>query len=63
LLAGFLGKTEAKTKLGKFRNRREGKIKFELRNREWEGADWIYLPQKKVPWKADVKTVLTLQVP
>jgi hypothetical protein len=38
-------------------------IKMDLREIEWDGMDWIDLPQDRDWWMALVKTVMNLRVP
>jgi hypothetical protein len=39
------------------------KIKMDLRERGWEGMDWIELAQDRDQWRALVNTVMNLLVP
>jgi hypothetical protein len=39
------------------------KIKMDLREVGWEGADWIDLAQNRDRWRALVYTVMNLRVP
>jgi hypothetical protein len=41
----FGRKPEGKRPFGRPRHRREGSIRINLKYKEWEGMDWIYLPQ------------------
>jgi hypothetical protein len=38
-------------------------IKIDLREREWDGMDWIDLAEDRDQWRALVKTVMNLRVP
>jgi hypothetical protein len=38
-------------------------IKMDLRERGWDGMDWIHLAQDRDQWRALVNTVMNLQVP
>jgi hypothetical protein len=38
-------------------------IKIDLRERGWDGVDWIDLAQDRVQWRALVNTVMNLWVP
>jgi hypothetical protein len=43
----LLGKPEGKRPLGRARRRWVDNIKIDLREREWDGVDWIYLAQDR----------------
>jgi hypothetical protein len=36
---------------------------MDLREREWDGVDWIELAQARDQWRALVNTVMKLRVP
>jgi len=36
---------------------------MDLRKTEWEGVDCMYLAQVRDDWRADVNTVMNIQVP
>jgi hypothetical protein len=36
---------------------------MDVKEREWEGADWIYLAQDRGQWQGLVNTVIKLLVP
>jgi len=36
---------------------------MDLRDGDWEGADWVHLAQDRDQWQALVNTVMNLQVP
>jgi hypothetical protein len=38
-------------------------IKMDLRERGWDGVDWIDMAQDREQWRALVSTVLNLRVP
>jgi hypothetical protein len=38
-------------------------IKIDLREREWDGMDWIGLAHDMDEWKALVNTVMSLRLP
>jgi hypothetical protein len=38
-------------------------IKINLRDRGWDGVDWIELAQDRGQWRALVNTVMNLRVP
>jgi hypothetical protein len=38
-------------------------LKWTLREAEWNGVDWLDLPQDRDQWWALVNTVMNLQVP
>jgi hypothetical protein len=58
-----MGKPEGKRPLGRPRRRWVNNIKMDLGEIEWEGVDWIELPQDRHQWKALVNTVMNLRVP
>jgi hypothetical protein len=57
----LVGKPEGKIPLG--RPRWVDNIKMNLREIEWDGRDWIELPQDRDQWRALVNTVMNLRVP
>jgi hypothetical protein len=59
----LVGKPEGKRSLGRPRRRWVDNIKRYLREREWDGADWIDLAQDRDQWRALVNTVIKLRVP
>jgi hypothetical protein len=59
----LVGKLEGKRPLGRPRRRWVGNIKMDLREREWDGMDWIALAQDRDQWRAFVKTVLNFRIP
>jgi hypothetical protein len=58
----LVGNTEGKRLLGRPRHRWVDNIKIDLREREWNGVDWIDVAQDRNQWKALVNTVLNLWV-
>jgi hypothetical protein len=38
-------------------------IKIDLREKEWDGIDWIDLTQDRGQWRALVNTIMNLRVP
>jgi hypothetical protein len=59
----LVGKPEGKRPLGRSRSRWVDNIKMELRERGWDGMDWIDMAQDRDQWRALVNTVITLRVP
>jgi hypothetical protein len=59
----LVGRPEGKRPLGKHRRRWEDNIKMDLREIRIDGANWIWLAQYRVQWRAFVNTVMNLQVP
>jgi transposase len=59
----LLGKPEGKRPLGRPRRRWVDNIKIGLRDKGWEGVDWIDLAQDRVQWRALVNKVMNLRVP
>jgi hypothetical protein len=53
----LIGKPERKRHLGRPRYRCEGNIKMNLKERKWEGMDWINLAQDRDRRRARVSTV------
>jgi hypothetical protein len=58
-----VGKPEGRKPLGRPRCRWVDNNEMDLREREWDGMDWIDLVQVRGGWKALVDTVLNLRVP
>jgi hypothetical protein len=52
-----------KRPLGRPRRRWVDNIKMDLREKGWDGVDWIYMAQDRDQWRALVNTVLILRVP
>jgi hypothetical protein len=59
----LVGKLKGKRPLGRRRRRWVNNIKMDLRERGWDGMDWIDLAQDRDQWSALVNTVMNLQVP
>jgi hypothetical protein len=59
----LVGKPEVKRPLGRPRRRWVNNIKMDLRERVWDGMNWIDLAEDKDQWRALVNTVMNLQVP
>jgi hypothetical protein len=59
----LVGTPEGKRPLGRRRRRWVDNIKLGLREGEWDGIDWIELPQDRDQWRALVNTVMNLRVP
>jgi hypothetical protein len=59
----LMGKPGGKRPLGRPRCRWVDNIKMDLREREWDGVDWIDLAQDREQWRALVNTVMNLRVP
>jgi hypothetical protein len=57
----LVGKPEGKRPLGRPRRRWEDNIKMNLREIEWEGVDWIRVPQDRDQWRALVNMVMNLR--
>jgi hypothetical protein len=58
----LVGKLERKIPLGTARCRWVDNIKIDLRERGWDGMDWINLAQDRDQWSAPVNTVMNLRV-
>jgi hypothetical protein len=59
----LVGKPEGKRPRGRSRRRWVDNIKMDLRERGWDGMDWIDLARDRDPWRALVNTVIYLLVP
>jgi hypothetical protein len=56
-------KPEGKRFIGKPSHKCEDDIRTALRERGWEGVDWIRLAQDRDQWQAVLNTVMNLWVP
>jgi hypothetical protein len=54
----LVGKPEGKRQLGRPRHRCVDNIKMDLREKEWDGVDWIDMVQDRDRWRALVNKVL-----
>jgi hypothetical protein len=59
----LVGKPEGKRPLGRPRRKWVDNLKIHLRERGWDGMDWIDLAQDRDQWRALVNTVMNLRVP
>jgi hypothetical protein len=59
----LVGKPDGKRLLGRLRHRWVDNIKIDLREKGWDGMDWIDLAQDRGHWRALVNTVMNLSVP
>jgi hypothetical protein len=59
----FMGKPEGNRQQGRPRRRWVDNIKKGLKERVWDGMDWIELAQDRDQWRALVNTVMNLRVP
>jgi hypothetical protein len=59
----LIGRPEGKRPLGRPRCRWEDNIKVDLGETGINGANWIWLAQDRVQWRAFVNMVMNLQVP
>jgi hypothetical protein len=59
----LVGSPERKRPLGRPRRRWEDNIKMDLREVGINGANWIWLAQDRVQWRAFVNTIINLHVP
>jgi hypothetical protein len=59
----LVGRAKGKRPLGRPRHRWEDNIKMDLRERGFDGVNWIQLAQDRVQWRAFVYTVMNLGVP
>jgi hypothetical protein len=59
----LVGRPKGKTPLGRPRRRWEDNIKLDLREIGIDGANWIWLAQDRVQWRAFVSTVMNLLIP
>jgi hypothetical protein len=59
----LIGRPEGKRPLGRPRRRWEDNIKIDLRKIGFDGANWIWLAEGRVQWRAFVNTVTNLRFP
>jgi hypothetical protein len=59
----LVGRPEGKRALGRPRRRWEDNIKMDFREIGIKGANWIWLTQDRVQWRAFVSTVMNIRVP
>jgi hypothetical protein len=59
----LVGRPEGKRPLGRPRRRWEDNIKMDLRETGIDGANWIWLVQDRVQWRAFMNTVMNLRLP
>jgi hypothetical protein len=59
----LVGNPEEQRPLGRPRRRWVDNIKIDLREIEWDVADWIDLAQDRDQWRALVKALMNLRVP
>jgi hypothetical protein len=59
----LMGRLEGKRPLGRLRRRWVDNIKIDLREKGWDGMDWIDLAEDRDQWRVLVDTVMNLQVP
>jgi hypothetical protein len=59
----LVGKPEGKLPLGRPKCRWVDNIKIYLREKEWDGMDWIDLAQDRDQWRAIVNMMMNFQVP
>jgi hypothetical protein len=59
----LVGKSEGKRPLDRPRRRLVDYIKLDLRERGWDGMDWIDLAQDRDQRKALMNTVMNFRVP
>jgi hypothetical protein len=59
----LVGKPEGKRLLRRQRRRWVDNIKIYLREKRWDGVNWIDMTQDRDQWRAPVNTVLNPRVP
>jgi hypothetical protein len=57
-----VGKPEGKRPLGRPRRRWVNNIKMDLREKRWDGMNWIDLAQNRDQWRIFVNTVMNIQI-
>jgi hypothetical protein len=63
VFTGLIGRPEGKRPLGRPRRRWEDNIKMDLGEIEIDGANWIWLAQDRIQWRAFVSKVMNLRLP
>jgi hypothetical protein len=58
----LVGKPEGKRPVGRPRRRWVNNIKMDLREKGWDGMDWIDLSQDRDQWRSLVNTVMNLRI-
>jgi hypothetical protein len=58
----LVGKPEGKRPFGRTRGRLEENIRMDLRERRWEGVDWVHLAQEEDQLRAFVNMITNLRV-
>jgi hypothetical protein len=59
----LVGIPEGKRPQGRPRRRWVDSIKMYIREIEWDGIDWIDVPQDRDQWRVLVNTVMNFRVP
>jgi hypothetical protein len=59
----LVGKPEGRRPLGRPRPRSVDNIKIDLREKGWDGVDWMDLAEDRDRWMALLNTVMNLRVP
>jgi hypothetical protein len=59
----LVGQPERKIPLGRPRRRWVNNIKMDIREKGWDGVDWINVAQDRNQWRALANTVMNLWVP
>jgi hypothetical protein len=59
----LVGRPKGKRPLGRPKRKWEDNIKLDLRERGINGANWIWLAQDRIQWRAFVNMVMNLQIP
>jgi hypothetical protein len=59
----LVGRPEIKRPPGRPRRRWKDNIKLKLREIGVDGANWIWLAQVRVQWRAFVNTIMNFRVP
>jgi hypothetical protein len=59
----LVGEPKGERPLGRPRRRWADNIKIDLREKGWDGMDWIDLAQDRDQWRALMNAVMNLRVP